>query len=94
MLLNAWRALVVRWAAKVSGVLLRRRRNVKGESDARGSEACHWSKGIRMLDGVDWAGGKGVVNCGGGGGADADADDEEDDDDVDVDVAVRLGFSC
>ena len=94
MLLNAWRALVVRWAAKVSGVLLRRRRNVKGESDARGSEACHWSKGNRCtLDGVDWTG-RGVVNCGGGGGADEDAEDEDDDDDVDVDVAARLGFSC
>ena len=90
MLLNAWRALVVRWAAKVSGVLLRRRRNVKGESDARGSEACHCCK----LDGVDWTDGLGVVNCGGRGGADEDADDEEDDDDVDVDVAARLGFSC
>ena len=48
-----------------------------------------------MLDGVDWTGGRGVVNCGGGGGADEDAeDDEEDEDDVDVDVAARLGFSC
>ena len=92
MLPKAWRTLVERWGATVSGVLLRLERgNVKGESEASAWAACQRRKDPPMSDGVDGTGGTGVANSGSGGGIDVEDDEDEDDEDDDVEDAGVAG---